>query len=215
MATSLPAPTQIAVRTRLAVLGTIGHLHAPPLRYDLLRLRRVVEELEPDLLGVEADPDAFAGGVLETSSLEVREALVPASRRTDTVVVPLGGAATCAFAAPQSGLLAGPRAGVMHGLDRFLMTLQRRVGGPQEVAAPLFKHTCGLICLLESVASTAASRAAWEQSNAEILERLVSAARRDPGRRFLVAVQCRRVHWLEQRLHGMRDEFQLVPFNRL
>ncbi|MCC7106546.1 MAG: hypothetical protein IT307_15515 [Chloroflexi bacterium] len=215
MLTSVQASTETAVRTRLALIGTIGPLHAGPLRYDLPRLRRAVEELEPDLLGVEADPDAWASGDLDDSPLEVREALVPASRRTNAVVIPLGGVATHTFAAPEDGLLAGLRAGLLTVLDRLLAAVQRRLEGPEATSSPLFKHTCGLVCSIETMASTTASRSAWERSNTEILERLLSAVRRDPGRRVLVAVQCRRVHWLEQRLRTFQDQLQLVPLDRL
>jgi hypothetical protein len=215
MLTSVQASTETAVRTRLALIGTIGPLHAEPLRYDLPRLRRAVEALEPDLLGVEADPDAWARGDLDALPLEVREALVPASRRTNTVVIPLGGAATHMFAAPQHGLLAGPRASLVHGLDRLLTVMQRHLPGPEATTSQLFKHACGLVCSVQSMATTTACRSAWERGNSEILEHMVSAVRRDPGRRLLVAVQCRRVHWLEQRLRTFEDEIVLVPLDRL
>jgi hypothetical protein len=215
MLTGVEAPTPGALRTRVAVLGTMGPLHAEPMRYDLVRLRRAVEEIEPDLLGVEADPLDWARGDVEALPLEVRKALVPASQRIDTVVVPMGGGKTCGFILPATGFGAGLRSSIILKLDGVLVMLQRRLGGPEDVNAPLFKHTCELVCAMEALASTPESRQAWAATNAEILNGLLSAVRRDPGRRVLLAVQCRRIHWFEQRLRKLCDEVELVPFNRL
>ena len=211
----LEAAAETPIRTRVALLGTIGHLHAEPLKYDLRRLREVVEEIEPDLLGVEADPLAWATGDLRSSPLEVREALVPATRRIDTVVVPLGGGASCGYAAPEDSLAVGFRSALVRALDSFLMALQRRAKGPEDIAAPHFKHVCELVCAMEAAASTAESRLAWERTNAEILDNVITTVQRDPGRRLLVAVQCRRLHWLELQLRRRRDEVQLVPLDAL
>jgi hypothetical protein len=211
----LEAAAETPIRTRVALLGTIGHLHAEPLKYDLQRLREVVEEIEPDLLGVETDPVAWATGDLRSSPLEVREALVPATRRIDTVVVPLGGGVWCGYAAPEDGLAVGFRSALIHALDRLLMALQRGAAGPEDIAANHFKHVCELVCAMEAAASTAESRLSWEHGNAKILGNVITTVRRDPGRRLLVAVQCRRLHWLELQLRPMRDEIRLVPLNAL
>jgi hypothetical protein len=68
---------------------------------------------------------------------------------------------------------------------------------------------------MEAAASTAESRLAWDRTNAEILDNVIAAIRRDPGRRLLVAVQCRRLHWLELQLRRLRDDIQLVPLKAL
>lgn len=62
-----------ALKTRLALLGALGYLHTEPLRYDLACLRTLVEELEPDLLGVEVEPDAWERSDLSGAPVEVRE----------------------------------------------------------------------------------------------------------------------------------------------
>ncbi len=211
----IEAAADTPIRTRVALLGTIGHLHAEPLKYDLRRLRVVVEEIEPDLLGVEADPLAWATGDLCSSPLEVREALVPATWRIDTVVVPLGGGAMCGYAPPEDGHAVGFRSALVRALDNFLMALQRRADGPEDIAAPHFQHVCELVCAMEAAASTAESRLTWERTNAEILDNVITTIRRDPGRRLLVAVQCRRLHWLELQLRRRRSEIQLVPLRAL
>lgn len=202
-------------RTRVALLATLGHLHAEHLRYDLARLRALVEALEPDLLGVEADPDAWERGDLGGAPVEVRAALVPAASRTDTVVLPLGGPSPVELAPPANGVLSALRAGLARGADRVLVGLQRAVDGPEGVNGMPFHHLCGLLCGLEAAAASDAGRRAWEAANSRILERVLWAVRRDPGRRVLVAVQCRRVHWLESRLRGHRDELALVRYPEL
>jgi len=206
MLDAVPIQAALNTQTRVALLGTIGPLHAEVLRYDLNRLRRVVEELEPDFLGVEVQPAAWENGALATESVEVRDALVPATRRLDTIVVPLGGGAAPGFS---SGSI------VARGLDAWLVAMQRQLDGPKGVDAPLFKHTCALICELQSLTATAEDRDAWQASNVHVLDRILWIVRRDPGRRVLIAVQCRRVHWLERQLRRRRDELTLVRFEDL
>jgi len=204
-----------ASKTRLALLGTLGHLHTEPLRYDLACLRALVEDLEPDLLGVEVEPDAWERGDLSGAPVEVREALAPAAHRTNTVVVPLAGPSPGELAPPEGGGLTRLRARLLRSADRLLTTLQRTADGPEGVNSPLFGHVCEFICNVEAAATSEIGRRTWEATNQRILERLLWAVRRDPGRRVLVAVQCRRVHWLEARLRPLRAEITLVPYVEL
>jgi hypothetical protein len=198
--------------TRLALLGTLGPLHTTPLRYDLACLRTLVEALEPDLLGVEADPVAWAQGDLRQAPVEVAAALAPAARRTDTVLVPLGGPLPGELAPPDEP---GLRARFIRGADRLLAWLQRTADSPERVNSALFGYVCGTLCHLEEAAASAAGRQAWEQANRQILERLLQMVRRDPGGRVLVAVSCRRVHWLIARLQPLQPEIRLVPYAEL
>ena len=202
-------------KTRLALLGTLGHLHTEALRYDLACLRGLVETLEPDLLGVEVEPEAWEQGDLSGAPLEVREGLVPAARRTDTVIVPLGSPSPGELAPPEGRGLARLRAGLVRGADRLLTGLQRIADGPEGVNSPLFSHLCELVCAVEAVVAGEPGRRAWEATNSRILERLLWAVRRDPGCRVLVAVQCRRVHWIEARLRPLEKEITLVPYPEL
>ena len=214
---SVPAEAETAnePRTRLALLGTLGQLHSEPLRYDLACLRALVEGLEPDLLGVEAAPDAWQRDDLSGAPIEVRESLLPAARRTDTIIVPLGCPSPLELAPPAGGGLARPRAGLVRAARRLLTRLQRAADGPEGVNSHWFKHTCGLLCSLEAAAAGDEGRRAWDAANGRILERLLWLARRDPGRRVLVALQCRRIHWLETRLRALGEEIDLVPYQRL
>jgi hypothetical protein len=201
-------------KTRLALLGTLGHLHTESLHYDLACLRSLVEALEPDLLGVEVEPEAWERGDLRGAPVEVRDGLVPAARRTDTVIVPLAGPSSGELAPPESGELARLRASLVQGADHLLTGLQRATDGPEGVNSTLFGHVCGFICTMEAAVAGDAGRRAWQATNERILERLLWAVRRDPGRRVLVAVQCRRVHWLEPRLKRVPD-IELVDYRSL
>lgn len=199
-------------RTQLAFLGTLGALHAGPVRYDLGRLRWLVETLEPDLLGIEADPAEWEIDARGTPALEVREALVPAARRTDTVIVPLGGPSPLELAPPDDGELVRLRAGLIRSADRLLTALQRAADSPEAVSGGLVTHVCGLLCGIKEAASGEVGRNAWTQANEAILDGLLRAVRRDPGRRVLIAVRCHRIHWLRARLRPLSDEIELVPF---
>lgn len=45
------------LRSRVAVLGTLAELHKTTIQYDLKTLRRIVKDLQPDLLCAEIYPD--------------------------------------------------------------------------------------------------------------------------------------------------------------
>jgi len=199
-------------KARLALLGTVGHLHTEPLKYDLACLRSLVETLEPDLLGVEMDPVAWEQGDLSGAPLEVRDVLVPAARRLDTIIVPLGAPSPTELAPPTSGGLTWLRADLVRGADHLLTALQRAADSPEKVNSPLFSHVCGLICSLEAAAAGNGGRHDWEATNEHILERVLWALCRDPGRRMLVAVQCRRVHRLGPPLKRQTDLLELVDY---
>ena len=237
-------PGGAAIKTRIAFLATLGHLHTEAVKYDLACLRSLVTDLEPDLLGIEVEPADWEQSTLSGAPVEVREALVPACVVTDTVVVPLGGPMPMELASPgafddfdafsvpgASGRdlrTAGAggthgtkwdelRAKVLREADRLLTGWQRdrAAQGPEAVNSRAFGHLCGLVCTLEEAAAGEAGRRAWEESNERILERLVEMVRRDPGRRVLVAVNCRRVHWLQARLRAFAGEMVLVPYEQL
>lgn len=207
--------TSTAARTRVALLGTIGHLHAESVRYDLTSLQSAVETLEPDFLGVELEPGAWEQGDLSKAPLEVGKALVPAARRTDTVILPLGGSPSHAVVDSPHSELAALRTGLLRLTDAALARMQRSVEGPVELDEPFFRNACHLICHVEQAAAGRAWRRQWEAANRDILARLLAAVRRDPGRLFLVAVQCRRLPWLRSRLRAMTDEIALVEYRHL
>lgn len=201
------------VRTRVALLGTLGHLHAEVVKYDLERLRTLVESLEPDLLAVEVDRDAWESGDPNRLPLEVREALAPASRLTDTVVVPVGDQARLEPGTDQ-GLLR-LRTALIRGADEVLNAIARAVDDPAVVSRGAYAHLCGRVCSLEAAAAGKAACAAWARANDRIIERLREVASANPGSRVLAAVNCRRVHLLTRGLQGLAGEIELVRFEDL
>lgn len=202
-------------RSRVAFVATLGSLALEPAEVDLARLRSLVEHLEPDLLAVEADPAEWEAGIRTGIAREIVDALEPATRVTDTVVVPIGGLSGCELAPPDTGALAGPRTALIRAGDRLLMTVAREYDSPKPVTRVLYRQLCELVCHTEHAASSPAGKAAWRETNERILENLVAAARRDPGSSILAAVQCRRINWLTRQLRRKRDAIDLVPFEAL
>ncbi len=206
--------TAAVPRARVVLLGTIGDLHAGSTRYDLACLQRAVETLEPDLLGVEVEPGDWENGHLSSAPIEVRGALVPAARRMDTVIIPLGRAVHRVGADPRTSRRA-PRALALGSIDAALARLQRSADGPGAVDAPLFRNACHVLCLLEEATAGKAMRREWERSDRQVLGRVLEAVRRDPGRLFVVAVRCRRLRRLRSWLRAAADGIELVDYGRL
>jgi hypothetical protein len=195
------------IRTRIAILGTIADLHKQPIRYDIDELKRIVTHVQPDLLGVEVERDEFEREDLSRVPVEVREAMIPLARRSDTVVVPIGAGSNEELRASTEGLPAA----LIRGLDAMLIGVQKTANDARRVNSALVSHTCGLICHLEEHVCGEQGRRAWEATNEKMLGNIVAIARRDPQARILVAVQCRRKHWLEPKLKQVPD-IELVKY---
>lgn len=194
-------------KTRIALLGTLSELHRQAIRYDLNELRRIVAEVQPDLLGLELERAEFERGDLAHASVEVREALVPVAQRSDTVIVPVGAASSDELRATRIGY----RSTLVRLLDAVLSLVQRTANDARRVNSAVVSHACGLICHMEERACGELGRAAWQRTNEHILANIREMTGRDPGTRVLVAVQCRRKHWLEPKLRKLPD-VELVNF---
>jgi len=223
MSATLPPPAEVRShqdtsgapsRSQVALLGTLGHLHADGLRYDLDRLRELVETIEPDLLGIEANADAWESDDRRRLADEIRDGLLPGTRLVDTVVVPLGQASSRELA-PPDGELTGLRTALVHAGDRLLAAVGRRIDDPVGLSGGAYVHLCAAVCHVEAAVAGEQGRRVWDDTNRAIADALVGAIRRDPGRRVLVAVQCRRIHALEARLRALPDEIELVRFEDL
>jgi len=188
-------------KTRIALLGTLAELHKQPIHYDLVELARIVAETQPDLLGVEVERDDFERDDLSRAPLEVREALIPLARRSDTVIVPIGAGSPDELRAAGDGI----GAVLIRMLDAALVVVQKTANDAHRVNSALVSHTCGLICHLEEHTCGERGRRAWAMTNEKMLTNIVAMAERDPRARILVAVQCRRKHWLEPKLRKMPD----------
>lgn len=201
-----------STRTRLALLGTLSDLHHEPLAYDLARLQALVTEIGPDLLCAEITREAWEGDDLSDTALEVREALGPAVATSDIVLVPIApDPKRFADFAPQQG----GRRNLAASLDHLLRWAARSAGSPEAVNGLPFELVCHMICTLAEASWDAADRAVWDAQNEQISRNIVQAARNDPGRRVLVAVQCQRLHRLVPLLRAHREVFEFVPYREL
>jgi hypothetical protein len=189
------------IKTRIALLGTLANLHRQPIQYDLAEVAHIASDLLPDLLGVEVERAEFERDDLSRAPVEVREALVPLAQRSDIVLVPIGAPSPEELRAPPASI----RAPLNRVLDATVAWLQKTANDARRVNSAFVSHTCGLICHLEEYTSGARGRQAWTTTNERMLGNIKAMVERDPGRRILVAVQCRRKHWLEPKLRQLPD----------
>ncbi len=199
------------VRSRVAVLGTLAELHQKPIKYDLRALRRLVRDLKPDLLCAEIHPDDWKKDDVSKMLPEYRDALLPLSRRTDIIVVPVSNWHQLGLFAPRGGGLLGMRRLVVRLLTGQLRLMQRLANGPRAINSGLFGWVCDGVCSLTAWVCGPEVQRAWDQANQAILNNILAAIRRDPGRRVLVTVDCRRRHRLERYLRS-RPEVELVHY---
>ncbi len=198
-------------KTRLAVLSTLSDMHTQPIQYNLAALTEIVHQVSPDFLCVELPQYDWETGNLDQVSVEVQHSLLPPAELSDVVVVPVApDFRQFDDFAPQSGW----RAGLARSLARALRRAQRTANRAEAVHAILFQSKCHTLCLLNEMIWDAEARRAWNEQNQAMLDNILQAARRDPGRRMLVAVQCQRTHWLAPRLKKVAD-IELVDYREL
>ncbi len=196
------------------MLGTLAELHREPIRYDLRTLRRLVKELEPDLLCAEIHPDDWRAGDLSAASPEYKEVLVPLARRTNIVIVPVSSSKDRGLFAPRGGRLLGLRAFVVRLLDWNLRLMQRLASGPRAINSGAFGVMCDATCVLTAWVCGCGAQKAWDAANRALFNNVIAAVRRDPGRRLLVTVDCRRRHRLVRDLR-QAPEVEVVPYRQL
>lgn len=209
MTLSIPAKN-----SRIAMLGTMAEMHQEIPGYDLHVLQRLVKEIQPDLLLAEIHPDDWRADRLDQLSIEYREALVPLSRRTDIVIVPVSGSRGWDLAVPPEKNGSRLRAGVVRLLNGHLRWMQRLASGPGAVNSGWFGWLCEQNCALTAWACGPEVQRAWDQSNQVMIQNVRAAIARDPGRRILVTVDCRRRHRLERALRRL-PQVELVDYRRL
>lgn len=200
--------------SRVAVLGTLAELHQEPIEYNLQTLRRLVKDLQPDLLCAEIHPDDWQAGDLSRLPPEYRETLVPLSRRTDIIIVPVSGSKERELVAPRGGRMLGLRTLLVRSLNGQLRLMQRLANGPRAINSGLFGWICDGMCALTAWVCGPEAQRTWDQANQAILNNIISAIQRDPGRRVLVTVDCRRRHRLERNLRHV-PKVELVNYREL
>jgi hypothetical protein len=208
------ARESLTVRSRVAVLGTLAELHQEPIKYDLITLRRLVKELRPDLLCAEIHPNTWQAGDLSRMPPEYRETLVPLSRRTDIIIVPVSGSDERELITPRGKRWLGLRTLIVRLLNGQLRLLQRLANGPRAINSGAFGLLCDAMCSITAWVCGPEAIHVWDETNKAMLNNILAAARRDPGRRVLVTVDCRRRHRLEHKLRCV-PELELVGYRHL
>ncbi len=190
--------------TRVAILNTLGSLHADPLHYDLQTLRSLVIHLAPDLLCADITRDTWESGDLSQAPLEVRAALIPAINLTDTVLIPVAPTPQQFrdFRAP-SGL----RNWLARRFDALLRWGQRKADRPEAIHGMAFETFCHTVCVLEEMTWSKADRQAYELRAQALVRNILSAIQRDPGGRVLVVVQCQWHHTIEPLLRKQAEDW--------
>lgn len=201
-------------RSRVAVLGLLADLHQEPIRYDLKLLRRLVKTIQPDLLCAEIHPDDWQAGDLSKAAPEYRDTLVPLSRRTGIVIVPVASSNERGHVVSQGGTLLGVRRFIVRRLNGLQRFLQRFAKGPGDVNSGIFDAICDGMCAVNIKVGGAETERAWDDANQAILGNVLETVRRDPGRRVLVTVDCRRRRWLMNYLSRV-PEIELVDYRDL
>ncbi|SRR6266508_3988081 len=198
--------------TRLAILGTMSDLHRQPISYDLSCLQKIVADVSPDLLCAEITKEDWEHGDFSQAALEVREALAPTIASMDVVLIPVA-------PSPKQYADFTPHSGWRHRLvptfDRLLRWGQIQADDAPTVNGPWFGAFCHTICWLTESLWSAKDRVEWEKQNEELVENIISAVRRDSGRRVLITVQCQRLHRLIPLLHTHDDLFKIVDYQNL
>jgi hypothetical protein len=169
-------------KTRLALLSTLADMHTQPIQYNLAALAGIVDQVAPDFLCVELPRNDWEIGNLGQAPVEVQRSLLPPAELSDVVVVPVApDLRQFNDFAPRTGW----RAGIAHRLAGVLRRAQRAANNVEAVHALLFQGVCHTLCLLNEASWDADARRAWNEQNQAMLDNILQAARRDPGRRML------------------------------
>ncbi len=196
-------------RSPVAVLGTLAEFHREPIRYDLAALVQLVASLRPDLLCLDMTPDQWQRRDFGGLPPEYREALLPLAHQTDMVVVPIAG--ECPLGEQMAG---GWQGKVVAMLRRWLSRLQRSAPGPAAVNEGWRHHVADLLYEVIGLLAGRETRRAWREHRDHLIREVVEVARRDPGRRVLIAVNVRYCHHMRHGL-GKYKEIRVVPYWKL
>ncbi len=196
-------------RTRVAVVGTLAEFHREPIPYNLGALVQLVSELRPDLLCLDLTPEKWQRGDFDGLPPEYREALLPLSHQTDIVVVPIAGQHPPAEPSGE-----GWRGRAIAVLRRWLAYLQRTAPNPAAVVEGPRHHLADLLYEAMAWLAGAETYRAWKAHTDYLSRQVLEVARRDPGRRILVAVNLRHCHHIRPAL-ARHPGIRVVPYSRL
>lgn len=196
-------------RTTVAVLGTLAEFHRKPIPYDLAALVRLVRAIQPDLLCLDMTAEQWQHKAFDDLPPEYSAALLPLAEQTDIVVVPIGGTNTQHLHPPS-----GVRAAFIAALRRYLAVLQESAPGADAVNTGVRHFVADTIYGAITWLSGPGVRRAQADHTAQLVRAALSVARRDPGRRVLVAVNVQHCHHIRRALRH-HAEMSLVDYKDL
>ncbi|MCL6526338.1 MAG: hypothetical protein K6T57_05575 [Thermaceae bacterium] len=201
-------PQTQTIQTPVVVLGTLGELEQGFSPVYLERLVQLVQQQQPELLLVEIPLEAFEQGDSALSP-EYRQGLIPLGQLSDMVVVPVGAPPTQTLLTPRDGAFWSLRRSLIRGINGLLVRLQQH--SPTWMNGMVYGMVCDNLCRLTELLCGSAARQEWAEQNSRLLSRILSAIQRDPGRRVVVTLDCRRRHSLLRALRK-QPELRLASF---
>lgn len=198
--------------SRVAVLGVLADLHGEEVQYDLKPLRKLILAIQPDLICAEIKWVDWLSGNLAAAPRAIRETIVPLCRRTDMVIIPVGSVASMEFGATEANrFIKAQVIRALNGLQRISWAV---VNQPASVNSDVYSYCCNLTCAAELSLYGQTAKKKWQEANDTILKNILETLKRDPGRRVLVTIDCRRRHWLIKQLAQI-PKVDLVHYNEL
>ena len=201
-------------KSRVSVLGMLDETHWESAQYNLDTLRSLVKSLQPDLLCAEIVAEDWQSGDIARLPLEYREVLVPLSRLTNIVIVPVSSAYGDEILVPKGRPLLGLRVLLVRQLNFILRWMQRLAGSPKAVNSTTFGALCHTICILTLWLCGPAAQRDWDEAYRMLFNNILSTISNDPMRRVLVTVDCRHQHQLITDLKRL-PEVDLVDYHLL
>ena len=126
--------------------------------------------------------------------------------------IPVGGVASMEFGATEADRFIKIRLiRVLNGLQRISWAV---VNQPAAVNSDVYSFCCNLTCALELNLYGKTAKNFWQEVNDTILKNILETLTRDPGRRVLVTIDCRRRQWLVKQL-AQTPMVDLVHYNEL
>jgi hypothetical protein len=196
-------------KSRVAVLGTLAEFHHEPIPFDLAALVRLVDDLDPDFLGLEMTPQRWQQQDFSDLPPEFGQALLPLAYQTDMVVAPVAEADP-----PAEPSAAGWRGWLIERLRRGLALIVRNAPDAAAMNQGWRHDLANLLYHLIAMLAGSEVERDWNAHRHYMIEQVANLARRDPGRRILVVVNVRHCHHLRPALSNYSD-IEVVPFTEL
>jgi len=197
---------------RVAILGVLADLHGEVVQYDLKPLRQLILEIQPDLICAEIQWVDWLSGNLAAAPRAFRETIVPLCRRTNMVIIPVGGSGLKELGTPPADRYL--KAQVIRALNGLQRISWKVINHPAAINSAAYSLCCNLTCAAELNLCGQTAKEFWQEANDTIFNNILETLTRDPGRRVLVTVDCRRRQWLMKQL-AQTPQVDLVHYNEL